>query len=162
MGNIRLWTSCLEEVMREYSKYSTIYRMVGLSLSNTIHRIENIKRGWETWCQNIPQGLTYHGLDRGRIYDMMSEDYLSGRELYYVWLLANDASVTVEIEHNRLTTTLQGDTEGRYNISLHDMGGEVVLTYGNNLDGNKRTQRVDDYVASICEPSFEDLECDKD
>ena len=162
MGNIRLWTSCLEEVVREYSKYSTMYRMVGLSFSDTIHKMKNIKSGWKMWCKHIPAGLTYRGLDRGRIYDLVAEDYLSGRELHYVWLLANDASVTVEAGSDRLTIMLQGSTEGRYNISLYDMGGEVVLTYKSNLRDNGSTQRVDDYVASICEPSFEDLECDKD
>ena len=161
MGNIRLWTSCLEEVMREYSKYSTMYRMVGLSFSDTIHKMKNIKSGWKMWCKHIPAGLNYHGLDRGRIYDMMAEDYLSGKELHYVWLLANDASVTVEFGSNRLTITLQGDTEGRYDISLHDMGGEVVLTYASNLGGNKSTQRVDDYMASISEPSFEESKYNK-
>ena len=161
MSGIAFWTSRLEEAVREYSRHSTMYRMVIGEISDMLYTLENIEKGWRVWRDHIPADLDYHGLDRGRIYDLVVEDYLSDREPHYVWLLANDASVTVRSEGDELTITLQGDTEGRYNISLHDMGGEVVLTYGNNFGGNKKTQRVDDYVASIFESSFESLECEQ-
>lgn len=156
------WAERIWEELRRYDRRSMVGDTVIDHLLYIGSKLRMVRSGWDRWKEGVLDEINHLGENGEGIYELIAEDYLSDRELHYVWLLANDASIAVESEDNKLTITLQGDTEGKYHIILHDMSGEVVLTYANNLGDNGKTQRVDDYVASICEPSFEESKCNKD
>lgn len=101
-------------------------------------------------------------MDRGRIYELIAEDYLRDEELHYVLLLVNKAPMTVEVKDDELLIRLEESGGATYDILLRYIGGKVTLTYVDSLGGRRSTQDIEDYVASICDPhSFEESKCDR-
>lgn len=154
--------SRIDENMVRYGKDTMVYRIVRQKLLILTYRLENVERGWKRWCECVSPDLEWHGLSREGIYELIAEDYLNGSKTLQLWLFANGAAqIVVESNSDNVFIALQSEGE-HYGILLREMGGKINVTYTNSVTDARETHWEGDYLASICDPSFEDPNCDKD
>lgn len=161
MNRIESLMSEVGEKMAGYGEYSMVYRVIKQNLLILTHRLENVEKGWKKWCEQVPSDLEWHGLGREGIYELIVEDYLNGSKTFQLWLIANDAQVTVESKSDRLLIALQEGGE-HYGILLRNMCGKINVTYTNSVTDAGEVHWEESYLTFICDPSFKDPNCDKD
>ena len=153
--------SRIDEDMAKYGENTMVYRVVRQKLLILTYRLENIERGWKRWCECVSPDLEWHGLNREGIYELIAEDYLNGSKTLQLWLLANGAQIVVESNSDNVFIALQSEGE-HYGILLREMNGKINVTYTNSVTDAREIHWEGDYLTFICDPSFEDSNCDKD